>query len=255
MSRRLATIVTVALLAAPAGGARAEPAVREPLFELMIAIAEDDSLGAWDNAELRSWIEATGRPSRLPVAEIVRLSRRRPRAEEAPPLLDLAPAAVWELDFADDLRLPMPYSILGYHPGTLHISRRLTASEWRHGDRVLRISRGGETEEFAVTRLIVFRFESGHLVLDVDGWLDRLLGSRLDDSWSDGLLICRHEEQRRGLALGRNRSLRALVGEFDFRTDKVLPSGSALARGVGGFARPWASPRPEEPDRAWDGFR
>jgi hypothetical protein len=257
------------LLAVSRAGAGADAEIREPVFEVLLGIADADSLGVWDAAALARRVESSGRRSRLPVGELVRVERRvaLPHEAHGPPDPALVcpaalPAAnalaqgatrVWELTFARDLRLPMPYNILGYHPGTLVIARRLVAAEWRVGDRNLRVTRGDETTVFAVTDILLLRLLEGHLVLDADGWVDRLLGDKLDDSWTDGLLVCRHAGEWRGLALGRNRALRNLTGEFDFRRDKVVPNGSPLARGIGRFARPYVAPRAGEMDRAWLG--
>jgi hypothetical protein len=269
--RRLRTCgLWLLLLAGVSRAAAGEPAeVREPLFAALLAIADGDSLGVWDGAALAHRVAASGRRSRLPLGELLRVERREARPGEAPgppePAVTTLAAAgaasalaqdarrVWEITFARDLRLPMPYSILGYHPGTLLIARTLVAAEWRVGERNLRVTRGEETTVHAVTDIVVLRFLQGHLVLDADGWLDRLLGDKLDDSWTDGLLVCRHAGERRALALGRNRALRNLTGEFDFRRDKVLPNGSPLARGLGRFARPCVTPRQGEIDRAWAG--
>ncbi|NTV04849.1 hypothetical protein HGA89_08100, partial [bacterium] len=117
------------LWGAPAAAA-AEPEVRDPFFAFCVALAEGDSLGVWSGPELAARIAATGRRSKLPVEMIVRIERREVPLPLQPAHRGRHAARRWRVELDGDLARPLPYSILGYHPGTLHVSRVLEALEW-----------------------------------------------------------------------------------------------------------------------------
>ncbi len=234
---------------APAADA-AGPEVRDPLLAFLVAVAEGDSLGAWDRAGLEARVAAAGRTTRLPLSRLL-LVERSATGADAEARDGARVERAWRLVFDDDLALPMPYSILGYHPGTLRIARELRLSEWRLGDAQARLQSGDSTAVFALAGTLCWRLDAGWLVLDADGWLDRILGGSLDDSWTDGLALARVGGELVGIAMGTNPKGRRLLGQLDFRADKVLPNGRPAARAVSAFCRPWTAPPAGQAARAW----
>jgi hypothetical protein len=233
--------------------AAASPEVRDPLFELLIGIAEGDSLGVWETPALAARVTVSGRPTHLPLDRIRRVERRAVIDSASAESGGLRPTRRWRLSLDEDLAFPMPYSILGYHPGTLRFSREIVLSEWRLGAANLRLARDDSARVFPYAGIVCWRLDAGWLVLDADGWVDRLLGSALDDSWTEGLALGRLDGRLVGLALGVNRDLRRLMGEFDFREDKVFPNGRPAARVLTGFCRSFVAPPPGLAPRAWQG--
>lgn len=229
----------------------AGPEVRDPLFAFLIAVAEGDSLGVWEAPALAARIAGSGRPTRLPLDRIRRLERQAIADSTSEPRGAPRPTRLWRLTLDGDLALPMPYDILGYHPGTLRLSRQIVLSEWRLGDVNLRLARDDSARVLPFTGVVCWRLDEGWLVLDADGWIDRLLGGALDDSWTEGLALGRLDGRPVGLALGVNRDLRALRGEFDFRADRVLPNGRPGARALDGFCRQFVTVPPGQAPRAW----
>ena len=63
---------------------------------------------------------------------------------------------------------------------------------------------------------------SGEIPLDVDGWLDRLMGSKLDDAEVTALVLCRYEGEFLGLALGYTREHRGRSGALNLREDGIV---------------------------------
>ena len=59
-----------------AAAAPASPEIRDPLYAFIIEASESDVLGSWSQADLRSHVEQSGRPTRLPLDRIQRISRR-----------------------------------------------------------------------------------------------------------------------------------------------------------------------------------
>jgi len=238
------------------------PEIRDPFFQLCVALVEGDSLGVWTRADVDAYVAASGRASALPIGHLVSLERRvlpdslRGHRRHARSTRELI------LTLDGDLELPLPFSILGYHPGDLHVSRSVVMTEWDLGDHGLRLDDGHDGEPYGLsaagmTALVVDR---GWVVLDVDGWLDRLLGRKLDDTWIELLMLGRvvrtevpEDLGLHGLALGRARNGRALAGSFDFRRNKVLPNGRPVARAFSSLVRPMLAPSDEPADsRAWD---
>lgn len=209
------------------------PSIREPIFAFLVALTEADSLGTWEARDIAAYADSLGASSAFPVEDIVRLVRRRPLPAEQRTWPLEAVRAVWEITLNQDLDRPMPYSILGYNPGSLRISRHLLLTETRAG--ILAFSDGSDT--FLVHDVVMFRLDKGYLVLDVDGLVDRLLGKALDDSGTIGFVLAREQDRLIGLAVSLGRNGRRIYGEFDFRKDKVLPNGRPLARGLSAACR------------------
>lgn len=212
------------------------PEIRDPFFEFVVAIVESDSLGTWNRDDLLAYVAASGRETKLPIERIVTLSR----------LPDgLTDRRVVRLELDTALEMPLPYSILGYHPGTLHVSRVVATTEIDLHDALLRLpgERDGPVKFWAagVRAMVV---SEGHVVLDVDGLVDRLLGKKLDDTWMQGFVLARvanapesEDDGLNGLALGLSRKHRPLSGSFDFRHDKVLPNGRPVAKALAYYCR------------------
>lgn len=204
------------------------PEIREPLFAMVIELAENDSLGRWTGRDLLDYAQSTDRQTNLPLEKLVSLSRRRPTAADRTAWPGMKIDAIWDVTLAEDLKPPMPYSILGYHPGTLRVTREIRLAEAHLGRLQIR----GEDGPVTVTDVLAFRIESGNLVLDVDGWLDFILGKKLDDAAVLAFVAGRVPGGRVSLAVSVGRDGRAIYGEFDLRQDKVLPHGRPVASGL-----------------------
>jgi len=240
----------------------AGPEILDPFFEFCVALIEGDSLGVWTRADVEARVAASGRPTSLPVERLVRLERRAVPDSLVRVRRFARAGRELELTLDADLQLPLPYSILGYHPGDLHVSRRVLMTEWDIGDHGLRLDRGHDGRPYGLgaAGLRALVVDAGWVVLDVDGWLDKILGRKLDDTWIEVFVLGRvvraavaEDLGLHGLALGRARNGRALAGSFDFRRNKVLPNGRPVARAFSGLVRPMLAPYDEPADsRAWD---
>lgn len=202
------------------------PEVTEPVFAFLVNLAAGDSLGSWTGEDIRAFAADRGTPSRFPVELVERITRRRPEVEAKKAWPQAAVRAVWEVTLTEPLDRSMPYSILGYHPGSLRVSRQLLLTEVLGGTLALPVGQ----KALLVTDVIMLRLDQGHVILDVDGLVDRLLGSALDDAGTVGFVLAREEGQLLGLAVSLGRNGRRIYGEFDFRRDKVLPNGRTLAK-------------------------
>jgi hypothetical protein len=95
---------------------------------------------------------------------------------------------------------------------------------------------------FGVTNIRVLRLDTGWLVLDVDAWLDALLGGLLDDYWTSGFVLARYEGRPCEVTLLVNRDGGDDYGEFDLGHDRIVAHPEAVARGLSRLARPWVAP-------------
>ena len=217
------------------------PEIREPFFAFLLGMVEADSLGHWTGAELRAAAEAAGRPSRFPLDQVVSLSRSRPDSVGATRYTGARVQAIWRIVLAEDQDRPMPYSIMGYHPGSLLIGGELLLAELAAVDLDLAWGSGEDPQAETVTEVRVFALEMGHVVLDADGWLDALLGASLDDSWTLGFVTGREQGRLLGLGVSLGRKGRHIYGEFDFANDEVLTHGRDLVSALSRASRSWLS--------------
>ena len=265
MSRPLAVLTVVALFQAGAGPgpaaaglglvrseAHLRAQVEEPVFAWVFTLAEADSLGAWTAADLAAFAAGWEAPSAFPLDRLVALRR-----EALPDSLRVARdglvcdrVVIIELDSLR-LDMPMPYSILGYHPGTLSFGSPVTAREWRVGDRTVSVRGGERTRRETVHGLVVWEIVGGWAVLDVDGWLDSLLGPKLDDAATMGFAAARGGGRILGVGNSAGRDGRFIFGELDFREGVVMPHGRPLARALAGLVRRWSDPEPALRERMW----
>ncbi|MFH2050999.1 MAG: hypothetical protein ABIK96_00890 [bacterium] len=218
---------------APAAGTE----IREPFFEFLLAMADGDSLGSWTGEDVRRFAGERGRASKFPLSDLLLVERVRPPSFRGGGAQ--RPVAVWTLELAAPLDKPMPYDILGYHPGSLRVSRRLVLEEVRFGSQRLDFEDGRQQRSVALRDVRLFAITEGKVLLDADGFVDALLGAALDDAWTLGFATAWEGESRLGLGVSLGRKGRRIFGEFDFVNDKVLPNGREEASALSSFCRRW----------------
>jgi len=197
-------------------------------------------------------LNAFGRESRFPVDHIRSLTRRQAVGSEHEVRMHEFVGRIWELELAKDLDSPMPYSILGYHPGSLYVSKRLVFSEWNLGQVDIVIpAEGDNTKPEPLEKVMIMRLDEGHIILDVDSWLDLVLGKGLDDSWTLGLALARHHDIPTGLAISVGRKEQNIFGEMDFLADKIKAHGSPVARALSRLGRTFTAPHPDNNNLPW----
>jgi hypothetical protein len=86
-----------------------------------------------------------------------------------------------------------------------------------HVDRV-----GAAPRPIAVDDVHLFVLREGRLAVDIHAWLDKLLGSALDDTDVQAFALARKGGRWLGIALGRNPGGQPRSGVFDMTADRVL---------------------------------
>ena len=194
--------------------------VLDPVLSILLGLVETDACGVLTRSRLEREVRMSGRPSRIPVPylHVIRRSYRQdgPRAEIT-------------LFSVSDLDLPVPYEILNYHPGRVRVSEVVLLEEWKLGR--VRLDGGPDSPPIVLEDVVVWGLRRGRVEMDVDAWLDSMLGSKLDDMRLGGFALFRYQGERIGLALGYGPDGTGRSGALSLREDKVLfPAPPALKR-------------------------
>jgi hypothetical protein len=188
--------------------------VNDSGFAFLIGTLDCEIFGEFDHGFVDSLTEAHG-GTKLPF-EHLRVIRRSPGSDGAD--------ATVEVRFQEALDLPIPYSILGYNPGSLRATPALTLLEWRLGDQVFQIpgEDGKDDRELSVQDARLFGVVEGSFEFDIDGWLDRLMGGKLDDIGITGFLTFRRAGHAIGLGFGYTPKGAGRTGVFDLTRDEAI---------------------------------
>jgi len=230
--------------------------VRDPLFAFVFTMTERDSLGAWTADDLAAFAAEWGEESVFPLAEhLAGLRREALPADEVHGRRGVRCRRRWVIDLEPaGFEMPMPYSILGYHPGKLSFRSPLVLNEWPVGARSIDITVEGATRRYHVTGLTVYQIDSGWIILDVDAWLDALLGSGADDAVMQGFTVGWVDGELVGVGSSSGRKGRRIYGELDFREGTVESHGRPVARGLSSEGRRWLPNRVNSPREIWDRY-
>lgn len=186
--------------------------VTDPLFAMMVGVIDSDLYGVVSQAEVDSIVQANG-GSKLPTEVFTRMRRR--------PVGDGAKAYV-EFLLSEPVDRPIPYSLLGYNPGSIRASQTLDFVQFEIGERSYLVELDDVEQEITIEDANLFVIADGFMEMDFDGWLDRLLGSKLDDMQVKAFLTFRWKDQRYSLGMGLNDKGRGKTGAFDFVADETL---------------------------------
>ena len=140
--------------------------------------------------------------------------------------------------FLGELKTPVPYDILGYHPGSVQASDTVRFREWHIPRRTIRWSK---REPLELTDVYIFGIREGWTVIDIDGWLDVLLGGSLDDTRIITLVLFKHDGDWHGLAAGFGRSGEGRSGVFNFAGNQILFPTPDRFRGLGPYFRDYVT--------------
>jgi hypothetical protein len=198
------------------GEALAEPlpalhSVRDPVFATLLALFVEDRTGCVSGPLLASEIRRSGRKSSLPHERLRSIVRRREAASGETRVTIL-------LDRRLDI--PIPYRILWiYRPGSIWVDTPLEMTERRLG--VVQVT-AWPGESVRLESAGVFRLTRGQAGADIDGWVDRLFGAKLDDMTVHGLGVFQTDGRWYGLAIGANPQGASRMGLFDFASDAIV---------------------------------
>jgi hypothetical protein len=202
------------------------PAVRDPVFAVLLGMVEENGCGVLTRERLEYEVRRLGRPTRLPI-EYFRTLSRSPA--------DSTSRSVVTLVSTQRLDVPVPYRILVYQPGRIRASGVILLEEWDLG--TVTLDGDGRFTPARLDDVRLWGLRKGDVDLDVDGWLDRMLGSRLDDTRILGFALFRYEGRLIGMAMGYNREGKGRSGTFSFLTDRILFPNPDPLKAAGAYLR------------------
>jgi hypothetical protein len=205
-----------------------EPGVNDPVFSILTRLVTSGIYGTITQERLQQEIARIGGKSRLPYESVVSITREP---------VEPGRTALVCLEFKTPIDLPVPYSILGYHPGSFTASQHCLFREWELGRISLSETeqKGDQTEIRTIDLEDVHLFASveGEVKIDIDAWIDALLGGAIDDTDITALMLCRWRGGWYGVAMGYGHDQSGRSGILSLREDKILfPTPDGL-RGVG----------------------
>ena len=199
--------------------------VKDKFYSYLIGLAQVDTCGVLDAADLaRVLADYEGKTS-IPFEVIKDISRSCSDGT--------SPKEV-SIRFNGELKTPVPYSILGYHPGAVRTSSTVRFYEWDIPYKTLRWS---HNEPIDLSHIHVFGIYEGWAVVDIDSWLDALLGGLLDDTRIVVLALFQYEGEWHGLAAGYGPSGEGRSGVFNFSKNEILFPTPAHLRILGPYFR------------------
>lgn len=207
-----------------------EPQIKEPVFSVVVALLRSDLYGVLTREHLERELERRSLRSRLPY-RAVREVARLPAAS--------GQTARVSVRFETALDVPIPYSILWYHPGRIRGGDGCSFREWMLGTLRLphEMKPGAPATTLELSDVHLLGLDTGRLEVDIDGWLDRLMGSAIDDTALTGLVVFGYRGREYGMAIGYNSQRRARSGAFDFQGDRIVFPYPAELRTVGRLMR------------------
>jgi hypothetical protein len=186
--------------------------ITDPLFATMLGTIDAGHFGTVYQSELDSIVQANG-GSKLP-HEVFAVLERKPG--------EGGPDSHVVITLGEPVDRPIPYSLLGYNPGSIRSSEQIHFLHYEVGARRFLVELDDEEREIVVEGADLFVIADGFMEMDFDGWLDRLLGSKLDDMSVRAFFIFWWEGQRYSLGMGLSDKGRGKTGAFDFVADETL---------------------------------
>jgi hypothetical protein len=187
-----------------------EAEVKDRFFSYLIGLVQVDTCGVLDSDDLMEVLGDFKGETSIPF-EIIKDISRDCRGGGGPKEVSIR--------FNEELKTPVPYSILGYHPGSVRASSTVSFYEWEIPYKTLRWSR---MDPIDLSRIYVFGIYEGWAVVDIDRWLDTLLGGLLDDTRIVTLALFKYDGDWHGLAAGYGPSGEGRSGIFNFSENRIL---------------------------------
>lgn len=202
-----------------------DPNVRDPALAFLVGLLKDDVLDTLRGEDILRNARRPGASSVIPVKLLERMGRGASQG---------GAERVVTLWLKRDSKVPAPYSLLGYHPGSVLVPRLVVLHEWRCGHVV--ISERGKGS-FALEDCYLWAVEEGVISIDIDAVVDRVLGGAVDDMTVRSLALFMFNGVRYAMAMGYNKNgqgrsgaLNLVKNELEFPSPWQLRSAGKLLR-------------------------
>jgi hypothetical protein len=187
-----------------------ESAVPDRFYSYLIGLVNANVCGVVDDAKFDSVLRGFKGKTQIPFEKIKEIRRECVTGSGTRDV---------SITFKGDLDTPVPYSILGYHPGSVTAGTKVSFLEWYTPSQKITVGRG---ESIVLADVFVFGVYDGWAVVDIDTWVDRLLGGLLDDTRIIVLVLFKYKGEWHALAAGYDRQGNGRSGVFNFHTNRIL---------------------------------
>jgi hypothetical protein len=189
--------------------------VKDTFFAWLVGVVDAARDASIDNAGLRDVLTEFKSSIALPFDRISMVRHAAPRPDARGSL---------GVEFDGEVDIPVPFSLLWYHPGSLRATRTVRFEERRFTTVPL-------ADGSAAAPVYSFRIAEGAMTIDVDAWIDALLGRIVDDLSIRIVAIARWRGAWRCLIGGTGREDRRIIAAFDLARNTItFPVPSELSR-------------------------
>ena len=193
--------------------------VKDTFFAYALGIIASGAEFEIDNAQMRSLFVEFTKALGVPFDLIARFSQHADAQTEERRIT---------LEFTRDVVIPVPFSLLWYHPGSITATQRVgfdvRRTAWTDPDASL-----DAPTDAAVYDLVLV---DGVIFVDIDDWLEALFSASLEDAGITHVVFFQWHGDRVGMLVGTaERTRRVLRAYFDFtRNAIVFPVPPSLDR-------------------------
>jgi hypothetical protein len=178
--------------------------VKDTFFAWLVGVVDAGRDAELDNAALRDVLTEFRSSIALPFDRISLVRHKAPRPDGYGGLGIL---------FDGDIDIPVPFSLLWYHPGSLRSTQVIRFDERRFSSL--------PTASSPAEPVYSFRLVEGAMVIDIDTWVDVLLGRIADDLTIRIVALARWRGAWRCLLGGTGREDRRIIAAFDLARNTI----------------------------------
>jgi hypothetical protein len=122
------------------------------------------------------------------------------------------------LEFARNVVIPVPFSLLFYHPGSISATRRVGFDV--HRSTATDPGEGADAPPLPVYDLSL---SDGSIFVDIDDWLEALFSASLEDAWIRHFVFFRWHRDWVGMLAGSGHTTRRVLrAYFDFTRNTIV---------------------------------
>jgi hypothetical protein len=181
--------------------------VKDTFFSYVLGIVLTGIDVNIDNAQMRDILTEFQSKLKFPFDLVTRVVQRNDPDDEH---------RVISLIFNGNVVIPIPFSFLGYHPGTLRSTERLNF-------RVIRTAYTDPQEPGVYTPVYDLTLADGKVLIDIDDWLVYLLSNVLDKLEVRHIVFFNYRGAWIGLVEGEGKVFKRDMREyFDFTNNKII---------------------------------
>jgi hypothetical protein len=202
------------------------PDVSDPVLAYLISRLEADVHDTLTVADIERGIRTRRGESLIPLHCLRRIGRGSAASHTC---------VVTTIELTEEQVVPAPYSLLGYHPGSVIVPERVVLLEWQIGD--LTITERRRKKLVKLKDCYLWAVESGTVTVDIDAWVDALLGGSVDDITVRSLALFRLEGCPYAMAMGFNRNGKGRSGALNLRENELVFPTPWQLKAAGKFLR------------------